>query len=202
MYEKEATRQPSWNVKIIPGRYSLLLGISMIFIGAVVVAQPYFTFSAIILLLIPLVLLAFGGTILVKGVRFSPFEIISGWGIVTGLCLVVIGIISFYLPVSVWGFVVLLILALWGFGSAYMSLRRVVKGRKAVPDGFYKWVAIGILSLALSLLIFVIPKSIAGILMILLGLVAVMLGIMLTINALRLKTMQKPAQYEKISSRQ
>ena len=154
----------------------LVLGISMIFIGAVVVAQPFFTFSAIILLLIPLALLAFGGTILVKGIRFSPFDVISGWGIITGLCLVVIGIVSFFLPVVVWGFVVLLILALWGFGSAYMSLRRVVKGRKAVPEGFYKWLAIGILSLVLSLLIFVIPKDIAGILMIMLGLVAVVLG--------------------------
>jgi uncharacterized membrane protein HdeD (DUF308 family) len=173
----------------------LLLGISLVFIGMVVVVQPFFTFSAIILLLIPLALLILGFTIQVKGIRFSPFEVISGWGIITGFCLVVIGIVSFFLPVAVWGQVVLLILALWGFGSAYMSLRRVIKGREAVPDGFYKWLAIGILSLVLSLLIFVIPKFIVNILMMMLGLVALVFGIMLVVNALRLKKKLTPGPF-------
>jgi uncharacterized membrane protein HdeD (DUF308 family) len=177
----------------------LLLGITLIFAGVVVVVQPFFAFTAIIQLLIPLALLALGITILWSGLKFSPFEVISRWGIILGFCIAIIGLVSFLLPTVVWGFVILLIIALWGFGSAYMSLRRVMKGREAVHDGFYKWLAIGILSLVLSVLIFVIPKDVSKFLMIMLGLVALVLGITLVVNALRLRTMQLPGPIEKDS---
>jgi uncharacterized membrane protein HdeD (DUF308 family) len=75
-----------------------------------------------------------------------------------------------------------------------------MKGREAVYDGFYKRLAIGILSLVLSVLIFAIPKDIAKFLMIMLGLVAVVLGITLVVNAFRLRKMQLPGPIEKIDT--
>ena len=59
---------------------------------------------------------------------------------------------------------------------------------------FKKWPVVGILSLALSVLIFVNPKDIAKSLMITLRLVVLVPGITLVANALRLIKIQRQDQ--------
>lgn len=111
----------------------LFLDITLIFVGAVIGAQPFFTFNAIIQLPLPLIL---GITILWKGIIFSHFEVVSGRGIIMGLCIAFLGLTSFLSRLRCGVFWVLFILAIWGFGRAGSSFRRVMKGWKAVHDGF------------------------------------------------------------------
>jgi uncharacterized membrane protein HdeD (DUF308 family) len=75
--------------------------------------------------------------------------------------------------------------------SAGMLLVRVMKGRQAVPEGFYSRMAIGILSLGAAILLFFNPFGILLILMEILGAVTLLLGVTLCINGLRLRTWMK-----------
>jgi len=89
--------------------------------------------------------------------------------------------------VKIWGVVIFVLIALWGFGSAITALGRVSRGRNAVPDGFYKWLVIGILSLLLAALIFITPVASVALLTIILGAVALLAGLALVVNGFRLR---------------
>ena len=86
---------------------------------------------------------------------------------------------------------ILAVLALWMIASAGMLLMRVAQGRRAVPEGFYSRMAIGIISLELAILLFTSPAGILGLLVTILGAVTILLGITLIINGLRLRTAMK-----------
>ncbi len=169
----------------------VLIGISMVLVGISIVLNPHTTFGAITNLLIPALLIILGIIIAGRGMKFRPFAFVSVRNILMGAGVVVIGAVSLVSGLELWGAVILAILSIWGFGSAIMALRRVSHGRKAVPDGFFKWLAIGVLSFALTGLITFLPYQSVALLMILLGAIAILLGITLIINGLNLRQWMK-----------
>jgi uncharacterized membrane protein HdeD (DUF308 family) len=108
-----------------------------------------------------------------------------------GIGIFCVGIFAWLLPLSLWIIFILVILSLWMIASSVMLLKRVAKGRHAVPEGFYSRMVIGVISLVLAVLLFISPAGILMLLMEILGAVTVLLGITLGINGLRLRTWMK-----------
>ncbi len=169
----------------------VLIGMAMGLVGILIIINPFSTFGTISDILIPALLIILGIFIISKGMKFSPFLLVSGRNILMGAVVAVIGTVSLVSGLELWGAIILVILTLWGLGSAIMAFRRVSHGRRAVPDGFFKWLAIGILSLLLTALIIFLPDQSVALLMILLGTIALLLGITFVMNGLRLRQWMK-----------
>jgi hypothetical protein len=99
--------------------------------------------------------------------------------------------VSWFLPTIIWGIVVLVVLSVWAFSSAVLSLILVAKFRTALPEGFARRLCLGILSLAFAIMIFVMPEAVVLILMVILGYIAILLGLVLVVNAMRLRQWMK-----------
>lgn len=170
----------SWQLQVI-------IGIALLLAGVFIIANPVAFFHGLIRLAVPLLIVVLGILLVTRGATFRPPALISKFYLVLGILVVLIGIVSFFLPLAVWSTVILGIVTLWGFGSAYMALRRVAHGRSSVPEGFYKWLIIGVLSLLLAIFILVLPDPTVALIMILVGGIALLLGITLIVNGLRLR---------------
>ncbi|MBP1928883.1 uncharacterized membrane protein HdeD (DUF308 family) [Methanolinea mesophila] len=178
----------SWQLQV-------LIGVALLLFGAYIITNPLSFYRDLIRLAVPLLIIVLGVMLVTRGATFRPPALISTYYLVLGVLVVLIGIVSFYLPIVVWSTVILGIVTLWGFGSAYMALRRVAHGRAAVPDGFYKWLVIGVLSFLLGVFILVLPDHTVAVIMMLVGAIALLLGITLIVNGARLRQwMHHPRQ--------
>jgi len=106
---------------------------------------------------------------------------------VRGVGIVIAGIIAGFLPVQFWALIVLMVLAGWMLASAFFLFGRAVKGRGAIPEGFYSRVIIAAISVILAALIFIEPLGILALLMLFVGVLAFLLGIVLAVNGLKLR---------------
>ncbi len=114
----------------------VLIGIFSILIGLLILSDPLVAFSGIVNILIPSIIFCIGILIVVKSISHRFKKVASDDSLLLGLCVCILGIISYYLPEELWAAVVLAILAAWTFASALLLLKRVAKGRKAVPRDF------------------------------------------------------------------
>jgi uncharacterized membrane protein HdeD (DUF308 family) len=169
-----------------------LIGVALLLVGAYIITNPISFYHGLIHLAIPLLIIVLGIMLVSRGATFRPLKLISKYYLVLGILVVLIGIVSFYLPIAVWSTVILGIVTLWGFGSAYMALRRVSHGRAAVPEGYLKWLLIGVFSLLLAVLILVMPYHTVALLTIIIGALALLLGITLVVNGVRLRQRMHP----------
>jgi uncharacterized membrane protein HdeD (DUF308 family) len=165
----------------------VLIGLAVMAAGAFIALNPLQSFSSITSLLIPLVFIVLGILIARKGADIRPLRIVSARRLLAGITVIFTGVISYDLPESVWGAIIFVLIGLWGFGSAFMAFCRLSRGRQAVPEGFYTWCAIGCLSLLLALLIFMTPLALVALLTIVLGAIALLTGLVLVVNGLRLR---------------
>jgi hypothetical protein len=163
------------------------IGVFLVLVGVRVISNPLLTFRNIFLYLLPLAIIGLGLVTMGKGLQFRPFKILPGGIAGHGIGIIFAGIIAFLLPLNVWIFVILGVLALWMFTSAGMLLWRARIGRAAIPEGFISRVVIAIVSLVLAVLIFVDPKGILQLLMVILGVTAFLGGLMLFVNGVRLR---------------
>jgi uncharacterized membrane protein HdeD (DUF308 family) len=170
----------------------LLIGVALLLVGVFIISNPLSFYQGLIRLAVPLLIIVLGSMLVTRGATFRPPALISSYYLVLGILVVLIGIISFYLPIAVWSTVILGIVTLWGFGSAYMALRRVAHGRAAVPEGYVKWLLIGVFSLLLAVLILVMPHHTVALIMIVVGALALLLGITLIVNGVRLRQRMHP----------
>jgi len=172
----------------------VLVGLFMILIGVFVVTNPLLTFEGIMRILVPLAIIGLGVFTVLKGFDVHTFRVHQKGFFYRGMAIIIAGIIAFYLPMVVWIALLLGILALWMIASAFMLLSRARKGRAAIPEGFTSRIIIAILSLCLVGLIIIDPLAMVGLLMVILGFVALVLGIMLTVNGIRLRGRMKKSR--------
>ena len=90
-----------------------------------------------------------------------------------------------------WITILTIVLAIWMFASAVLLLRRVKKGRSAVPEGFLSRLIIGVLSLLIVVVTYFAPISLITIFTFIFGGLVILIGFMLTVNGLRLRGMMK-----------
>ena len=165
----------------------MIFGVAMIFLGVVVSINSWIVFQGLLDWLIPLVIIGFGILTIVNGLRVRPLDGDSIKRTSLGIGLVIIGAVFLYADFVWLAIIVLLVLAAWAFVSAALSLKRAAGGRLATPEGFYKRLAMGFLSLALGLLIFVAPRGVAQFLILILGILAILIGVSLIINGYGLR---------------
>ncbi len=161
------------------------IGLVLVLAGLYILKNPVVFFRSTFELVIPLAISAVGILILAGGMQGEPpakRNVLPGAGIVCA------GILAYILPLVVWVALLLGILAVWMTASAILLLRRVARGRHAVPEGFYSRLLIGLTSLVAVLLIVASPVWILALLVLTAGSVTLLLGITLGINGLRLRS--------------
>ncbi len=173
------TQRFIWQEQVVLGLFSVLVGFRIL-------RNPAIFFMNIFEMMIPLAILVLAGMLLVRSFRSGLPEDFRKRGLIQGIGMVCLGIFASVLPLALWVIAVLVILAVWMVASAGILLRRVIKGRSAVPEGFFSRMAIGILSLVLAVFLLTSPAGILLVLMVVLGLITFLLGITLCINGLRL----------------
>lgn len=162
-------------------------GILLVLAGLLVLRNPVFFFRAVVEWLIPAAIICVSLAVILRAVfsgvpgRFRRTEILRGIGM-SGA-----GILAGILPLSLWISCILAVLALWMAASAVLLLRRVAKGRHAVPEGFYSRMAVALVSLVLVLLLLASPAGILVLLVLVLGTVILLLGMTLAVNGMRLR---------------
>ena len=170
----------AWQLEILIGSVTFLTGLR-------IVSDPRWAFQSLFGLLIPAFIIGLGLVMATRGFRSRAEGGIS-WGPVwSGLGICVIGALAWILPERFWAVGILVILAIWGCASALVSFYNVSKGRSAVPEGLYYRLALGIISLVLTILIFMAPAWVVFILTWVLGVIALVLGITLVVNGVRLR---------------
>lgn len=165
----------------------VLAGLFCLFIGIFIVRVPWLSFQGITLLVVPLAILGLGALTIWKSVSMRPFRIRERSFLYRGMAITMVGIIASYLSLDTWVAGMLGIFGVWMLASAILLLARARKGRAAIPEGFISRVVIACLSLALVALIFIDPKGVVVLLMVIVGILSLVLGITLLINGMRLR---------------
>ncbi len=158
----------------------LAIGIVLFCIGLFFLIEPYLAFQSIFYLFLPVVLVCLGFFLLYTGISFSPFRITHDYDVLSGIIALITGVVVLYLPLIVWILVFLGIISAWMFASAAMLLLRVMKGRKAVPEGFISRLVIGFLSLILGIAGILLPEAVIDLFMMMFGFIALLIGMSLT----------------------
>ena len=83
--------------------------------------------------------------------------------------------------------IICLVLVVWFLGSALLSLSSAMQERRLADTGFWPKLVMGVLSLALGIAIFIVPKAVIGLLMFFLGAIAILAGILLILDGLGLR---------------
>jgi uncharacterized membrane protein HdeD (DUF308 family) len=190
--DRMAAMNMTWKVR-------MAMGAALLAVGAILILFPLefakFTFS----ILMPLAVVGFGAFMLYNGFRMDKGAELAKRDKIIGVIVIALGLAMF----ALWEFFVLLILlvlAVWFFASAFVSLRRSLKGKAATPEGFWIRLIMAILSLGLGILTLFAPKDMVSILIIVLGAIVILIGILFLIdgyglrNALKLME-EKPTIY-------
>ncbi len=165
----------------------LLAGCALALIGIWIFGNPLDSFGGIVSLLFPLGIIALGIVIARKGISLHQGALVSPGSFFIGISLVLLGIVTFDFGLDVWIQLLLLILASWAFGSAYMSFSRVARGRREVPEGFFRRMGLGIFSFILAAGILIVPDAMLELLMETFGILVFLLGIAIASSGWRLR---------------
>lgn len=162
-------------------------GLILLLVGLFILNDPFGFFMGLFEKLIPLAII--GLSLLIFR---NAFHAGLSWNyritdLFHGTAALGAGICAFFFPFALWVLIVLALLTLRMVASALVLLRRVMKGRQAVPEGFYSRMALGILSLVTGVLLVVSPAAVLNLLVVILGAITLLLGITLGINGMRLR---------------
>ena len=165
----------------------VVFGILLVLVGIFIFDNPFLALRNFFELAVPLAISAVALVFLARAFGAGVPEEQRSSDRASGTGLFCAGICAFLLPFGLWIIVVLVLLTVWMTASASMLLFRVLKGRSAVPEGFYSRMATGIISLVMAYLLLVSPKDILALLMTILGVITFLAGFTLFINGLRLR---------------
>lgn len=178
------TQEKQWHLQFIAGIILILIGIH-------ISTDPMTAFSGIMGIILPTAIVIFGLLIIAEAFINIKKEPSSGKGIIYGLIVIIIGLLAYYMPAGSWAAILTVVLAAWMFASAIMLLKRVRKGRSAVPEGFASRLIIGLLSIFCVVGAYFMPISLLEFFMIIFGIIVILIGIMLSVNGLRLRGMMR-----------
>jgi len=153
--------------------FRILLGVIMLSISGILVMIALNQDNRLFSILLPSIVFLTGALILAHGFFMGKRKEHSKKDIVNGF-LIMIGGITMALLWELYLLIILLILAIWFFGSAYVSLKRVIKDKKEIPQGLWLSLAMGVGSLLFGALTIFVPDILLEILV---GIMAVIVGI-------------------------
>jgi uncharacterized membrane protein HdeD (DUF308 family) len=178
------TQDKEWHLQFITGIFLILAGFD-------IALDPLGAFLGTMSLIFPMGIVILGILVMFGKLWKRHDEPFIEGDIFRGLVIIVAGVLSFSIPPDFWILIFTAILSVWMFASAIILLKRVRKGRSAVPEGFVSRLAIGILSLLIVTGAFFTPIYLVAILTLVVGILLILIGVMLMINGLRLRGMMK-----------
>ena len=178
------TQDKEWHLQFITGIFLILAGFD-------IALDPLGAFLGTMSLIFPVGIVILGILVMLGKLWKRHDEPFIEGDIFRGLVIIVAGVLSFSIPPDFWILIFTAILSLWMFASSIILLKRVRKGRAAVPEGFVSRLAIGILSLLIVTGAFFTPVYLVAILTLVVGILLILIGIMLVVNGLRLRGMMK-----------
>jgi uncharacterized membrane protein HdeD (DUF308 family) len=163
----------------------ILLGVLLASIGIMLMLSPLHYAEVFVSIVLPLVVVVLGLYLIYQALRHAK-EGKRGIGIAIGVIIVILGLSMFYFWESV-ADIILLVLAAWFLGSAALSIKSALAQGGIKHEGVVPKLILGLLSLALAILIFLMPELFVAILFILMGAIVLLAGILLIVggNALR-----------------
>ncbi|MCP1662669.1 MAG: hypothetical protein D5R99_05305 [Methanocalculus sp. MSAO_Arc1] len=167
-------------------RLIVLTGIVMLLLGTWIITEPVITFGSLLALLVPAGFFLLSIPFFKNAIHLRPFGIQSAGRLVLGFGIVLLGINALFAEVLELQSFVLLVLAAWTLASAWFSLGRTLHGPKAVPEGFWLRLVVGILSAMLAFLILFLPEAAIELLMLILGAVVLAIGLSLLVEGIGL----------------
>lgn len=168
-------------------QFMVLAGCAVILTALTVLSHPIPLFAAAVSLIVPLLIAGLGLLIVGGGISLHPPAVASMGSVFLGVCVVALAVSSASLPVTLWTMIIFIVLAVWMGASAFVSFRRVYRERRAVPEGVFKRLGLGVLSLVLGSFLVLAPQAFLTLMLDLLALVLVALGLVFIENGAELR---------------
>lgn len=165
----------------------LFAGIFLFLIGCLMIFKNYITAEYFVTIGLPIAMVGFAIFIIFQGIRIRPMNAIAKKNIVVGIIFIMFGILALYSPaftILLW----VLFLAVWPISTAFVSLKRVRKGKIATPDGFKKRLVIGVVSIILVILFFIAPEQVTILIVGVVAIIIIMMGILLMLKGLGVRS--------------
>ncbi|MDD1708329.1 MAG: DUF308 domain-containing protein [Methanoregulaceae archaeon] len=159
--ERLSDQNLTWKMRVATG-IGLLVGGMLLLLFAI--GYPGIFYA----ILIPMFICAFGIVLIIAGYRQRARREYSRKDMVIGIVILITGLLMFLF----WPFFIVLllaVLALWLFSSAYVSLRRVIRDKGSIPQGVWIMIGMGVGSLILGIFAFVNPMDLLRFLILLLA---------------------------------
>jgi uncharacterized membrane protein HdeD (DUF308 family) len=168
-------------------QWQVFIGFPMIFTGILILSGELDLFFGFLSIAIPVLFCIVGIAIIGRQYIGNPDKERFPPGIFPGLIVLSIGVISWYLDLKSWVLTVFIVIVIWNFASAVFLLAGAAKKGDTNRDNLASRLITGFLSLILAVLIVTVPGSGELFLEIAIGTLAILGGITLVVNGLRLR---------------
>lgn len=153
--------------------FRILLGVILLSVSGMLCMIALNKDERLFSVLLPTVVFFTGALILVHGLHMRRRKEHSKKDVINGFLIMFGGVIMALLW-ELYLLIILLILAIWFFGSAFVALRRVIRENKKIPQGLWLSLGMGVGSLVFGVLTIFVPDILLEILV---GILAVIVGI-------------------------
>ena len=162
------------------------LGIVLVAIGATLLLTALYGTLSFFAVTLPALVLILGLIAITKGVRQRNRKEHADKDIIRGSIVAVAGI-ALFIFWKLYLILILLVLAVWLFSSAVVTLLRAVRERGDLTKGFWYTLRLGVSSLVLGILAIILPGGLVRLLIFLLAGVVLMAGAFMVLDAYGLR---------------
>jgi len=170
-------------------RTHLIQGFLIILLGCCFILVPDIIFTGLTRFVIPAIVFIAGIVTLYNGLSFHPLRCENRNDLFRGVGIIILSLILSILPVLFWVAAVLFVIAVWMFASSVILLKRIIRGRKAVPEGFFSRLLISLGSLGLGIISIIEPTPVFYFFLDILGVLTIVAGSTLTLVGITLRNM-------------
>jgi hypothetical protein len=152
---------------------------------------PDLTFYGLTLFIIPTVVFFAGLLTFFSGISYRPLKVKDKSDLIIGICIIGVSMILFGVPTDSWIICMLLVISAWMFTSSIVLLRRILHGRRAVPEGFISRLLISVVSFILAAIGFLYPVPFFYFFLDILGVLTMILGATILTVGVKLRRLMK-----------
>lgn len=154
-------------------KFRLMMGVILLFFSCILLMMALNQYEHLFSILLPGVVFLNGALVFARGFFMRKRKEYSKKDLANGVLVMAGGIIMALLW-ELYLFIIVFILTIWSFGSAYVNLKRVIREKKDISRGLWLSLGLGTGSLIFGVLAVIVPDFL---LEILIGILAVIVGI-------------------------
>jgi uncharacterized membrane protein HdeD (DUF308 family) len=162
------------------------LGVVLLAMGAVLLILAFYETIIFFTVILPSLVLLIGLLAIIKGIQQSDRREDAVKNVIQGSMMAGAGVVLFILW-ELYLLLILLVLAIWFFSSAVVTLLRVVRERRNLTKGFWYTLGLGVSSLVLGILAITLPEELVELLIFLLAGLVLMAGAFTVLDAYGLR---------------